>query len=106
MLVDRTEGYLESVRAFADATNRREQLEKELDYLANYSNNTKCELFKDFAPQSFYFIMYKGNSAGEYRRWFNGGLIFHGSHDGGGVNGSAPTFATCLQPTDGWSIHT
>ena len=55
----------------------------------------KPRLFKDFAPYSFEF-----SAGGLY-----GGLIFHGSHDGGG-NGSAPTFSVCLTPTDGWSIHT
>lgn len=37
--------------------------------------------------------------------WFNGGLIFHGDHDGGG-DGGMPTLSVCLQPTDGWAIHT
>ncbi len=36
---------------------------------------------------------------------YNGGLIYHGPHDGGG-NGGAPTFSVCLTPTSGWSIHT
>lgn len=52
-------------------------------------------LYKDFAPYSF------GFTAGG----MNGGLIFHGSHDGGG-NGGGPTFSVCLTPCDGWSIHT
>lgn len=51
----------------------------------------------------------RGTSAGPhqtvYERWFNGGLIFHGNHDGFG-NGSAPSFAVTLNPTNGWSIHT
>ena len=41
----------------------------------------------------------------ERGREMNGGVIFHGTHDGGG-NGGAPTFSVCLSPTDGWSIHT
>ena len=40
-----------------------------------------------------------------YRRWFNGGMIYHGPHDGFG-NGSGPTFSVSLSPTNGWSIHT
>lgn len=36
---------------------------------------------------------------------YNGGIIFHGSHDGYG-SGSAPTFSVCINPTDGYSIHT
>jgi hypothetical protein len=35
----------------------------------------------------------------------NGGLIYHGKHDNGGDGGS-PTFSVCLEPTNGWSIHT
>lgn len=36
---------------------------------------------------------------------FNGGLLYHGSHDGFG-SGKGPTFAVTLTPTHGWSIHT
>lgn len=36
---------------------------------------------------------------------YNGGLIFHGKRDGYG-SGSAPTFSVCINPTDGYSIHT
>jgi len=39
------------------------------------------------------------------RPWFNGGLIFHGPHDGHG-SGAAPALSCCLTPTDGWEIHT
>ena len=42
---------------------------------------------------------------GRWTTWFNGGLIFHGAHDGHG-SGAAPTFAVSLTPTTGWSIHT
>jgi hypothetical protein len=58
-------------------------------------NGPKTVLYKDFAPYSFKF------SAGG----FHGGLIWHGTHDGGG-NGDAPTFSVSLSPVDGWSIHT
>ena len=34
-----------------------------------------------------------------------GGLIFHGQHDGGG-DGGMPTLSVCLTPQDGWSLHT
>jgi hypothetical protein len=42
---------------------------------------------------------------GEYRRWFNGGLIFHGPHDNGG-DGGAPTFSVSPIPASGWRVHT
>ena len=66
---------------------------------------TKCQMFTDFAPLSFAFSMQTRKPDGTYEYWFNGGLIFHGQHDGGG-NGGAPTFSVCLEPTDGWSVHT
>ena len=40
-----------------------------------------------------------------YKYWMNGGLIYHGKHDGFG-SGNAPTFSVCLTPTNGWSVHT
>jgi hypothetical protein len=40
-----------------------------------------------------------------YKFWFNGGLIYHGTHDGGG-DGGAPTFSVNLSPVNGWSVHT
>lgn len=61
---------------------------------------TRCELFKDWAPLSFAFRVFRG---ADY--WFNGGLIFHGSHDNGG-DGGAPTLTVSLSPANGWSVHT
>lgn len=66
--------------------------------LINIGNNCKTgkpTIYKDFAPYSF------GFSAGGMA----GGLIFHGSHDGGG-NGGAPTYSVSLSDTDGWGLHT
>jgi hypothetical protein len=66
---------------------------------ANYPT-MQTDIYNDFAPLSFYFARtVNGNFSG------NGGIIFHGQHDGFG-NGSAPTFSVCLTPCDGWSIHT
>lgn len=146
------------VLEFAKKTSREAQLQDKLDWLANYachgdSTKTRCKLYKDFAPYSYYFVMERRvaesrwtgcrdcghnwiapverdkptpNISGEattycpkcmsrnthaepvkaeYQHWFNGGLIFHGSHDGYG-SGSAPSFSCTLTPTDGWSIHT
>src|SRR5262249_9289932 len=61
-----------------------------------------CELYKDFAPFSFYFVLKRNG-----KTLFNGGVIFHGRHDGGG-NGSAPTFSVSLSSERGerWEIHT
>lgn len=104
--------YFEEVKEFARRTNRITDLEKNLSFLENYAihdddpkDKTVCDIYRDFAPYSFYFVMFVKNSRGEYERWFNGGLIFHGKIDNFG-SGSAPTFAVTLTPTDGWSIHT
>lgn len=79
-----------------------------LRYLHRYAgaDRTVCRLFRDFAPLSFEFVMYRREEPGrDARIWFNGGLIFHGAPDGYG-SGAAPTFSVTLTPTDGWSIHT
>ncbi len=107
MLDDKTHGYLDEVRKFAKKINMDKQLQKELDYLSSYSgNDTRCILMKDFAPYSFTFLMQKEAKDGEYQDWFNGGLVFHGQHDSYGSGGGAPTFATCVTPMNGWSVHT
>tara|TARA_Y100000310_G_scaffold194826_1_gene194838 strand:- start:304 stop:645 length:342 start_codon:yes stop_codon:yes gene_type:complete len=104
--------YLASVQAFAESvqTDEGQDLDSRLAYLAGYAchntpEDTRCRLFPDFAPQSFAFTMERKNKAGQYEYWFNGGLIFHGNHDGGG-DGSAPTFSVNLNPVSGWSVHT
>lgn len=102
--------HFDEVKAFAESSGRMKQLQEKLDYLDTYADHeskglTQCVLGSDWAPNSFSFLMMKKDANGEYQRWFNGGLIFHGPHDGGG-NGGAPTFSVCLSPTDGWSIHT
>jgi len=56
----------------------------------------------DFAPYSFYFSRHD-ELTGLFKG--NGGIIFHGIHDRGG-DGGAPTFSVCLEPTNGWQIHT
>ena len=55
----------------------------------------------DYDELSFYFWQeYADGSHG-----LNGGIIFHGKRDGFG-SGQGPTFSVCLEPTDGYSIHT
>lgn len=92
------------VVAFAKARGKWEGnqgLKAQLEHLARIATRGgdkpggKVVLFKDFAPYSF-----EWSTEG-----MNGGLIFHGAHDGGG-NGGAPTFSVSLTPCDGWSIHT
>lgn len=58
-------------------------------------------IMEDIKDYSFYFIHY--NKDVEFI--MNGGIVFHGKHDGGG-NGSAPTFSVNLTPQTGWATHT
>jgi hypothetical protein len=100
--------YLTDVKAFATRTGQLEQLDKLLDWLANYGGTpTHCRvlLSKDFAPYSFGFVIYRRFEDGTEREWMSGGLIYHGAHDGHG-SGAFPTLAVTLSPTDGWEIHT
>jgi hypothetical protein len=102
--------YLGEVRAQADKMGMRGSLEKQLEYLATYAchtdlENTRCDLFKDFAPLSFGFTMYvKDEKTGEYKRWFNGGCLFYNAGESG-VSG--PQFSCRLDSREsGWTIHT
>jgi hypothetical protein len=86
-------------------------LKSRLDYLARYggkkpdgTDKTRARLFKDGAPYSFSFVIEADDANGQWTTWFNGGLLYHGPHDGHG-SGAAPTFAVSLTLTTGWSIH-
>jgi hypothetical protein len=115
--------HLRNVEAFADklGPEMRKRLDEQLTYLGEYAGgvNTRCVLYKDFAPASFEFVMQRRKAVDvdpcdlhidndndtAWNYWFNGGCIFHGPHDGWG-SGAAPTFAVTLTREDGWSIHT
>ncbi len=115
------EEYFKKVQEFAKKVDKEDNLKEKLDWLATYAchiepgdseavismkkRKTKCVLFSDFAPASFEFAMYRQKPTGEYEFWFNGGLIYHGPHDGWG-SGAGPTFSVTLTPTNGWSVHT
>lgn len=112
MIIDTTFGHLDEVKAFAERVGKAESLQKNLEYLGTYACNdgrqTRCRLFRDFAPMSFFFRMelkQEHEPDDAYRFWFVGGLIYHGPHDNGG-DGGAPTFSVSITPQDGWSIHT
>ena len=94
--------HLAAVRSFADATNQRAQLEEKLLDLTQFKRDgSTVKLREDFAPYSFFWMLFSP----EGTFWMNGGLIYHGTHDGGG-SGGAPTFSVNLTPTNGWAIHT
>ncbi len=94
--------YLEDTVRFAMQVGKLDSLTDCLDRLQAIADNTnaKVTLGRDLAPHSFGFAINRETGC-----VINGGLIFHGSHDGGG-NGSAPTYSVSMSPVDGWSIHT
>ena len=107
-MTDLTDGKLELAKKFAESI-KDETLQKCLDSLEqvekNYAENgmkVQTNIFNDFAPLSFEFTRYEIGTATFLG---NGGVIFHGNHDGYG-SGQCPTFSVCLEPTTGWSIHT
>jgi hypothetical protein len=87
------------------AENLKFQFSRHGYYFENHPE-IEMRVMKDFAPLSFYFeMLYYNPQSQKIERDYNGGIIFHGKHDGGG-NGGAPTFSVNLTPVDGWSTHT
>ena len=115
MLVIENQEHFDKTVAFAKTAgfydnpggNYNTSLKSRLDYLEQYgkSDKTRVRLFPDGAPHSFYFVIEQKSGDGEWECLLNGGLLFHGPHDGLG-SGAGPTFACTLVPTRGWSIHT
>lgn len=111
MINDQTNGYLDQVKQFAERTGQLDQLKDKLLYLGRYACNdgrvTRCNLMKDFAPKSFYFVMdlkQEGEPDSAFKTWFNGGLIFY---DAGDTGVGAPQFSVRLDASkSGWNIHT
>lgn len=116
--LSRCQEHFDTVETFARENGRIEQLYKTLsdlvwgdipdDELTCFGTRCKVRvhMYKDFAPESFQFdkeVLYDGKE--EWKYLHNGGVIFHGTHDGGG-NGGAPTYSVNLTPQDGWSVHT
>lgn len=104
-MTDLTEGKLDEALEFAKKIGD-DSLQKCLDRLKqvedNHDGTIQTNISSDFAPYSFYFVRYD-KQTGDFKS--NGGIIFHGEHDNGGDGGS-PTFSVCLEPVNGWSIHT
>jgi hypothetical protein len=100
-MTDLTEGKLDVAKEFA-RQKKDTTLDEQLSHLEkiDHIHGTETKLMPDFAPYSFYFERF---SNGKFVS--NGGIIFHGIHDGFG-SGQAPTFSVCLEKTSGWAIHT
>lgn len=99
--------HFDKIKAFAESVGALDELQAQLDYLASYGvGDTCCDLHYDFAPHSFAFTMYKRVN-GEYKRWFNGGLIYRGP--GSPHDGSMPALTVAVNPSDNlhsWSVNT
>ena len=93
--------YFHKVACFARDSKRMPQLRETFDRLNQYARSRKCVLYKDFAPMSFAFNMYRKMEDDVEFCCGNGGVIFHGAY-----SGDAPTFSVCVEPCDGWQIHT
>lgn len=102
------------IERFAKEVGALENLRERLQYLGTYAQNggekiTRCKLFKDWADLSFAFMIQILEN-GEWRDWFNGGLIYSGP--GRPSNGSAPQMTVSLDPDAAsgakhmWSVHT
>jgi hypothetical protein len=109
MLIDKTEGHLDEVLKYASTRSDETvaTLERSLAFLNNYAMHgdskiqTRCILFKDFAPRSFYFIMEMRALDGSFswRTYFNGGLIYHATQSSGAEY-------PVLSVREKWSIST
>lgn len=98
MIIDKTNGrLLEAIMAGHSMKN-----DSLLDILERYANDPRGDfiLYPDFAPLSMLFALMKDGKV-----IMNGGVIFHGKHDGNG-SGSAPTFSVSLSRKNGWHVHT
>lgn len=110
MIRNESGDYLAEVIVFAKTAGLYPQLEKQLLYLSTYGDPdgdetySRCDLYKDFAPHSFAFVMYRRSEDGEYKRWFNGGLIYQGPDCPAG--GGPPSFTVSLTSGTGWFVHT
>ena len=103
MYNDFTNGKLAEAIEFAKSKGLEQSLLGCLKRLNNHSSpSTEVNLGVDFAPFSFAFSVVDRETK---RLILNGGIIFHGSHDGYG-NGSAPTFSVSFSNEEGWQIHT
>jgi hypothetical protein len=107
--IENCQEYFNQVKQFAIDNNLLENFEKTMNYLDTYAEGeergkTRCKLYKDFAPNSFEFVMERRCNIGEYHFWFNGGAIFYSA----GENGvSGPQYTVRLDcEKSGWSIHT
>jgi len=99
---DLTQGKLTEAVKFARQIRDQSLIQclRSLKEVEKNNPGTTTHLANDFAKYSFYWERFHDG-----RFCMNGGIIYHGPHDGYG-SGSAPTFSTTVSKTVGWSIHT
>lgn len=103
MILDKTNGRLAEIKAFATEHDLLENFNNTFSRLESYSaKGYIVTLFSDFAPLSMEFSITDNG-----RQILYGGFIYHSQDDHFG-NGGAPTFSVCIDPDDktGWRIHT
>ena len=110
LMSDEAKKLYKEAERFARTTGQIDNFKENMDYLSGYAchegRETRCEMYQDGAPYSFYFVMHlKRKGEDEFKPWFNGGLIYHGPHDGFG-DGGAPTFSVNINNSQGWSVYT
>lgn len=97
MLDVKNQKYLDEVRAYADSRGEavRAELEKSLGFLEHYRNDTcVCELYRDFAPHSFGYVLYGPEDKDGVRpHWLTGGVIHYAGEEGGS---GAPQYSVSL----------
>jgi hypothetical protein len=96
MLHIKCQEHYELTKKYAVSIGREKEFTESLSRLNKMGE--VVEIYKDFAPYSFYFVAFING-----KRNMEGGLIYHG-FDGG--DGSEPSYSVTLTPTIGWSIHT
>jgi len=103
-ITDESGGRYDDIVAFAHIHPKGDGFTQCIDRLEDIVKNrpgAQCVVYNDYAPMSLYFNI--KDAKGELI--INGGIIYHGTHDGFG-SGAAPTFSVTLEPTDGWGLHT
>ena len=99
---DQTNGRLAEMFRHAAENGLHENITGVMARLARHEESgNEVVLTPDFAPLSLNFAVMDNNN----QCLLHGGVIYHGTHDGGG-NGSSPTFSVNLQLQTGWAIHT
>lgn len=122
MLSIRDYEHFDKVMTKAQKMGLEEDLKQKLNYLEHYrGDECVCILFPDWAPLSFEFVLYhieekwqpdlkredptlKREPEKFGKRWFNGGLIYHGPVDGKYTDPLSVEINPSNRPH--WSIHT